>query len=286
MRVLAASFVLLCASTATAQGREALAQRRFEDGLAAREAGDHEGALEAFRASNELFESPNSRLMVARSLRDLGRRAEAWGEYRLAAARARERAARDPRYAATAEAASREADSLLPAIARLRVRLDGPDDATIEVQGRAFPSAALGEDVAVDPGELTVRASAPGHLDAELALTLAAGEEREVALALEAAPAAAPIEGEQDDFPFEPLGWTSVGLAAVGAALFAAFYALAQERFDAATVACGTPPTACPPSIAATIDEGRAFEAATNASWIGGLGFAAIGVTLLLVAFL
>lgn len=281
--------LLLGAAPAEAQGPEALAQRRFEEGLAAREEGRHEEALEAFRASNELFGSPNSRLMIARSLRDLGRLAEAWGEYRLAAAQARDRVTTEPRYAATLESATEEGEALVGEIGRLRVTLEpSPEGATLEVQGRTYPAAALGTDVAVDPGEVTVLARAPGHLDAEASITIAGGGEQRVSLALETAPVVEPPEppggSEPSRPPWDVLGLTFGGAAVVGAVLWPVFFALADARYGEAEQLCGM--GSCPPSAEPIIDEGQRFEIATNVSWIGALGFAALSVTFLLLAWL
>ena len=179
MRATLFGLLLLAPCAALAQGPEALAQRRFEEGLAAREDGRHEAALEAFTASNELFASPNSRMMMARSLRDLGRIAEAWGEYRLAAARAQDRLSREPRFAETVRAATREGEAIEPNIGRLRITLVRyPANAEVEVAGRTYPGAARGDLIAVDPCEVVVRARAPGFHDAETSLEVAAGEER------------------------------------------------------------------------------------------------------------
>jgi tetratricopeptide (TPR) repeat protein len=65
----------------TTEQRKA-AQKMFEAGDALYEAGRFQEASEAFRQSHSLVRSPNSRLMLARSLRELGNTDEACVEYR------------------------------------------------------------------------------------------------------------------------------------------------------------------------------------------------------------
>jgi tetratricopeptide (TPR) repeat protein len=87
----------------------------FEAGDALYEGKRFEEAADAFRQSHSLVNSPNSRLMLARSLRELGRKAEAAVEYRGTIEDAQSSAGRYPeaKQAATAEldALDAEADS-------------------------------------------------------------------------------------------------------------------------------------------------------------------------------
>ena len=78
-----------------------VAQQRYDTGLAAYEAGALDDALTHFRASFAVARSPNTRLMIARTLRNLGRLAEAVVEYDLAAREATDRAQTEARFDAT-----------------------------------------------------------------------------------------------------------------------------------------------------------------------------------------
>ena len=70
-----------------------------------------------------------------------------------------------------------------------------------------------------------------------------------------------------------------------GGVLFVTFFALAEDRWSGANDACPTR-TGCGSDVGVLLDEGRAFEAATNVSWIASLSFAALGVSFLLAAWL
>ena len=69
------------------------AQLRFSRGRQRFVAHDFAPALEEFRASRSLVNSPNTQLYIARCLRGLGRNAEALGEFQRAAAEAADRIA-------------------------------------------------------------------------------------------------------------------------------------------------------------------------------------------------
>src|SRR4051794_11034742 len=61
--------------------QKAGAQKTYEAGTKLYDSKHFDEALAAFRASYQIVASPNSRLMIARCLRDLGRNAEAYREY-------------------------------------------------------------------------------------------------------------------------------------------------------------------------------------------------------------
>ena len=89
--VLAASAPALAAgvdpANATPVQREQ-AQTHFLKGKASFDRNDLPGALEEFRASLEIVASPNARLYVARTLREMGRLVEAYAEFGRTAAEA------------------------------------------------------------------------------------------------------------------------------------------------------------------------------------------------------
>src|SRR4051812_48863807 len=75
--------------------QKAGAQKTFDAGSRLYDAHRYDEALTAFRASYQILASPNSHLMVARALRDLGRNVEAYAEYDSVA---REAAAKGEKY--------------------------------------------------------------------------------------------------------------------------------------------------------------------------------------------
>ena len=85
--------------------------------------------------------------------------------------------------------------------------------------------------------------------------------------------------------PYEPVAWSFVGLTAVAAILWPIFYALAQDRWDSSVAMCPSM-NMCPPGVRPLLDEGQAFETATNVSWVATLGSASLSVTFFLLAWL
>src|SRR5688500_11033487 len=78
------AFTLIAATPAAAQNppsSSATAEQRFFEGQKLYGAEKYTEALEQFRASFELLPSPNSKLYVARCLRELGQHAEAYDAY-------------------------------------------------------------------------------------------------------------------------------------------------------------------------------------------------------------
>ena len=285
--------LLACAPRAAAQNDPVLAQQRFEEGFAhyrARRWGD---ALRAFRASYELAPSPNSRLFVGRSLRELGELGQAYGELVLAATEAEQRASTDPRYGPTADAARTEAGELEPRIGRVTVAIDDPPPGLrVTVDEREVPRAGLGLAVPVDPGEIAIVAEARGYARFETTRRVGAGEEISVSVTLErdAGARAGAREGEAR----EPIvdvatgdgasaltvsGLVLGGVAVAAAASFAVFYLLADRRFDDLATDCL--PAACPPERHDEIDEGRTFQTIANVSLGVAIGAAAIGAALI-----
>jgi hypothetical protein len=100
---------------ADAEQRRA-AQKTFEAGDELYESGRYQEALTAFRASLDLVASPNSRLMVARCLRELGQLVQAEQEF---ATTVRDAEASGGRYAQTADAARAEREAVQKQIAEL-----------------------------------------------------------------------------------------------------------------------------------------------------------------------
>jgi len=298
-----AAVLLVCslAGAAAAQTDPGLAQQRFEEGLSHYRARRYDDALRAFRASYELAPSPNSRLFIGRSLRELGELGRAYGELRLAASEAEQRGRTDPRYEPTAEAADTEAGELEPRIGRVTVTMDDPPAGLrVTVAGREFTDAGLGLAVPVDPGEITIAAEAEGREPVRMTRRLRAAEEVSLALRMEriadgagagALPPVVAPDPSRDGPPVgdgaSPLavgGWIATGLGAAAAVSFAVFYALADARFEDLSGECL--PSACPPDRRADIDEGRAFQTYANVSLGVSVASLALGVSLLLAAHL
>ena len=103
---------LVAAGAAHAQTQEAVAQARFNKGRELFIAQQYGPALVEFRGATELYESPNTRLYIARCERELGHVAAAYVEFERAASEAADRSRTDPKYASTHDVAKTEGSAL------------------------------------------------------------------------------------------------------------------------------------------------------------------------------
>src|SRR5262245_1640542 len=110
--------------TATREQSRA-AQKTFEAGDLLYDDKRYAEALGAFRASYDVVASPNTRLMIARSLRELNRLGEAIAEFEGAVAVAEAAAKSNERYTETANAARQELEALRAKVGMLSVRVRG-----------------------------------------------------------------------------------------------------------------------------------------------------------------
>lgn len=284
-------------AVASAQDNTAFAQQRFTRGAALYEARDYPQALVEFRASIELYGSPNTRLYLARCLRELGRLDEAVPEFERAMREAGDRARLDPRYAQTRDAAQAELLQVEPRVGRLTLTIpDAPEGASIRVNQRPVPVAALGIAIPVMPGPVTITIEAAGYEPEERHTEVAAGREATVGVVLRRRAAVAEGHTEVGALarpvvpvrpapprargPSRSLAWIGVGVGAVGFAGFATFYALANGRFDDLSARCVG---GCTSVTQSEVDEGRTFQTLTNVSLGLGIAGAAAAVTLFII---
>lgn len=284
---------VLAAGSAHAQTQEAVAAAHFNKGRELFMSGQYATALAEFRAASDVYESPNTRLYIARCQRELGHVAAAYIELERASSEAANRSASNPRYASTHDAAASEAKALEAKLARVKVLAPGglPDGASISVNGADVGAAAVGVAAPIDPGPIEVVAKAPGYVTEKKTATAAAGETVELKLHLEKEPVAAATnpstnastaatatEPRDREQPAQPAPTTSShglrnagfvigGIGIAGMAVFGAFAGLAQTRFDQLKNACGGP---CDASYGSQIDEGQTFQTIANVALAAG----------------
>ena len=291
---------LLVAASAGAQTQEAVAQARFNKGRELFIANQYAPALVEFRAASELYESPNTRLYIARCERELGHGAAAYVAYERAASEAADRAASDPRYASTRDVAKQEGAAVEKKLAHVTVLAPAglPEGAAITVNGAPLGPAGVGVAAPIDPGPVEVVAKAHGYVTARKTANAAAGEAIEVKIQLEKEVASSstgngtstntmtstntntstststsgetPIviveRGPSHGLRNAGFVVGAVGIAGMG--VFAAFAALAQTRFDQLKQQCGDVP--CDPSLSPKIDEGQTFQNIANIALAAG----------------
>jgi len=298
---------MVIATSSFAQTQEAVARTRFEKGRSLFLSGQYAPALVEFRAASDLYESPNTRLYIARCERALGHVASAFVELQRAASEAADRSAADPRYTSTRDVATQEAHALEGKIARVKVLAPAglPDGASVTVNGADLGAAGVGVAAPIDPGAIEVVAKAPGYVTARRTASAAAGETVEVQIRLEKAPAQATTTTPTQetptptptpttttpDVPPETLPHASHGLrnagfvvgalGIAGMGVFATFAALAQTRFDQLKSDCAGGP--CDATQSPRIDEGQTFQNVANVA-LAASGTLLLTGTIMIIA--
>jgi len=273
------------------------AQKTFEVANDLFDAGRYEEAITAFRASYDIVASPNSRLMVARSLRELGRLDDAYQEFEAALADAKAAAAKDAKkYAKTVAAVEAEIAMLRQRVAMVRLELaHAPQGTTVKAGDRTIEGPALARPLLFSPGEVLISARGPGGEAAEQKLQLVAGTEQTVRLDLASgpeptpvaapagqapSPAAASISTEGGDGPpLRTIGLVAGGIGVAGLATFAVFGSLNNSKFDDLESSCQADGS-CAADKQSDIDTGRTYQTVANIGLVVGAVGVAAGATL------
>jgi hypothetical protein len=177
---------------------ETRAQDAYQSGRDRFRTGEFSAAVDDFRRSLDLVDSPNTRMYLGRALLRLGRLPESYATLDRAASDADRRSSAEPRYAATRDSARAEADDIRRAIALVTVHVSSlPEGATLRVGGTEVPRTAVGFPLPFMPGEVIVEFDAPGFAPTREIVILLAGGDATVDLHPRAAPAAlqAPTPG-------------------------------------------------------------------------------------------
>ncbi len=266
------------------------AQKMFEAADGLYENGQFDQAAQAFRASYELVASPNSRLMIARSLRELKRYEEAYNEY-LATIKDAEASA--GRYPDTLRAAQAEAQALGEQLSYIIVDAV-PDGTELRVNGNPTKFKA-GEPVAVVESKVEIELRLPDGKVTRESLQLAKQQTQHVtphetkpaetqakaAATAPTPPPALPPE-EKPGNGLRTAAYVAGGVGVAGLVTFGVFGALNRSAYSDLESKCTA--NSCAASNASQIDKGRMYQTVANV----GLGVAAVGaaaaVTLFIIA--
>lgn len=244
--------------------------------------GKFAAALPLFRA----IESPNATFYAGLCLRELKQLPEAYEELSAAIRGATARAATEPRYAATRDAASTERAALTAKIGLVVIAVtDRPAGLEVKVAGRLLAAERLGESVAVAPGPVLVEATAPGRAAFQRELAIGAGSSEVLAIALPPAGGAsadhAASPRDQSGGTARTAGFVVAGLGAAGLVTFAITGALANSKYDSVSKACGG--THCAdPAYSSQIGAGKTLDTVANVGLATGLLGAAGGALMIL----
>lgn len=281
--------------TTAATNQSAAAQARFDAGRQRFERSEWEGALEEFRASLELYRSPNTRLYIGLCLLRLDRVADAFNELTRTVNEASDLARADRRYEATRDRAQRELAPLDARVARMTLRaVDPPPGLTVRVGGHSVSTGALGVALAFDPGNVEVVGEAPGFRTFRQSVRLSPGATASIEIGMQ------PLAPQGVVIPsrgVSPVGVTpavqsrgggvrvagfvvgALGLAGFG--MFVGFGLQAQQRYDALVTACRG--GRCPASNIPAIDEGAQWQNLANIGLGAGIGLLVTGVIMVAV---
>lgn len=266
------------------------AQARFVRGKQLFEAKKYADALQEFRASHEIVASPNTRLYLARTLRELGKIVEAYVELGRTEVEARELAREDPRYGKTGEAARAERDALKQRVGFVTVRIDHPEDTTKLVVGNEeIRREGWQEPIPAMPGTTEVRVETAGRTPVTGTVTLEAGQTKPLALdaasgakiadaAPPSEPAPAPPPAEPEKKSLRPFAFVAGGVGVAGVATFAIFGLMAKGTHDDLASRC--PNGACPNDPASDVNKGKSQQTVANIGLVVGVVGIAAGVTL------
>jgi hypothetical protein len=255
-------------------------------------------ALEGFRKSYAIVASPNSRLMIGRTLAQLGRRADAYYELKETVALAERAARRDKRYEKAVAAARAELDELRARIGLLTITVTGEaPNPRVMVSGKPLPKDKWGEAVPVDPGNHNVMLMSDWGNESRV-VRVDPGAELDVTIGPEqfAAKRKQPdkvVEPEPESKSFgemitpqntqEIIAYVLAGAGTVALVNFAVFGALANGKFSDLESECNEGGE-CPASLQGDADDGRTFQTVANVSAIGGALLFTAGVTLFVMS--
>lgn len=289
---------------------KATARELAKEGIAAQHKGDCNVAIDRLERAESLFHAPPHLQYLARCYTKVGRlvdAAETWRKLTLEPLPPNA----PPAFKDAVVEATAELPKIEPRLSRLTLKTAEKYDAlVVEVDGKAWPTAALDVPRVIDPGKHVVRARASGYKTKETKVDIGEGKADSVTITLEAGvdPAgtvvpgasasatttasAAPTTTTTTTTPpprgrsaLVPVGWVTagIGLIAVGAGVYTGI--TANAKFDELAEKCPVRASCTNvPDLEQRKTEVRQLETATNILLIGGGILAVAGLSMVLFA--
>lgn len=264
------------------------AQDLFSKGLSAFEAKQFNQAIGEFRASYAAVPSPNSRLYIARTLRELGEVRDAYLEFDATIEEAAARAATEERYAKTQEQATVERDQLNDKVALVTVSVAHPESAgSLQIGGKEVPRERWGKPFPATPGPVDVVLTSSAGAPIKQSLTLSAGEKKDVSIdALPPGPSgSATLEADvgppASRRALRPYAYIAGGVGVVGLGLFTVAGLMANSTYNDLSDSCGGP---CPPDRESDVSAGKTQQTLANVGLVVGAVGLAAGATLFVLS--
>jgi tetratricopeptide (TPR) repeat protein len=265
----------------------------FEGADVLYESGRYEEAAQAYKASLDLVASPNSRLMLARALRELKRLDEACAQYRSTI---QEAESSGGRYPDALKAAQAELDALTQTTAYIDVKAPPEQQpAEIRVNGRQVEWTA-GQRIVAPASKVQLELRFADGTVRQEDLELNPGETREIEIkrqvnTVEKKPVAAPpkVAVAPKPAPEPPrrppntlrtMAYVSGAVGVAGFATFGVFGFLNHSTYSNLESKCSN--NICPTPQTDEIDKGRRYQLIANV----GLGVGAVGTAAAVTLFI
>lgn len=261
------------------------AREYMTQGRAHRAKGDHEKALEAFKAAHAIMNVPTTGLELGLTQIDLGMLIEA-RETLLAASRHPETPGEPPKFASSRAEAKTAADGLAVRIPTLHLTFTGVTNAEgikLTIDERDVPVVGLEVIRKINPGSHALVARV-GSTEKKSSVELKEGETLDTKIDLtpekETPPPPPPAPAVEEPTSVPTLAWIGFGVAGVG--LIAGGVTGAMSFSAASSVRDRCVDGRCPPSTHDDLDKGKALGTISTVSFVlAGVG-AAVGVYALI----
>lgn len=279
--------------TSATDGEKARAQDLYKSGAMSFEFKRWDDALAKFKQSYAVVRSPNTHLMVARSMAELGQKTEAFNE--LVATEAEARAGGE-RYAEAGNKAAELRASLTREVAVLTVQVTHADSAgaaaTVLVGGVDLPRERWNVPRAMAPADVEIVGRYHGAERDKKSVKLVIGTPQTVTVDVGApdAPKEEPLpppkrahveEPDSGGSALLPLAAISAGVGAGGLTVFAVFGLMNQSTYDSLETQCAD---GCSGSaVEEKADDGKTQQTVANIGLVvGAVGVAAAATFLIL----
>jgi hypothetical protein len=250
----------------------------------------YDKALADFHASLDIVASPNTRLLIARCLRDQGKLVAAFVEFERTLVEAKELVGVDPRYGRAIDGAQDDLKSIEPTIGFVTVHVTNATDATtLTIAHEEIRRAAWGEPAPVAAGTSEVVVATPGRAPMQTTVTVAPAERKSIEVDASATTdgsssarsnGASPAEPSSsgDRSRLRPYAYVAAGVGVIGLATFFIAGATANSKYGDLQTSC--PNNTCPAAKADEISRGKTAQTVANVGLVLGIVGAGVGVTL------
>lgn len=263
------------------------ARALFADGAKHFRDGEYALALGALERSHQLLPSPNTLLLIARTLDRLGRPAQALERFEQAQQQARQQVeAGEERYEKTVEAAAKEGAAVRAKLASLQIMVrKAPAGTEIEIAGQRQALPPDGKlSLWQPPGSVDIVVHPPGADAVERTLSLRAGGDAFLEIDMshpDKPPPPPPPPPPESGSPWVAPAIVATGVGLVGMGLFAGFGLSASGIRSDLEERCAP---SCGPADQDDRDTGEQNATIANISAIvGGVGLA-VGLTFAMLA--